>query len=172
VSGEAAVDRSTGEKMLSVAEAPAMPELPPGLGSSASDEAGTGPSPIRYVGDKTFVYNGGVWTDTTFSPESMRPVPVSFGGDDYFAVLKSRPEWGRYFAVGEHLIVVLDGTAYEVREGEAPPLSVPSGEPTEDASTPSATRTPTVDPKPESLLELLAKAIQEMVTQFVDHLVQ
>ncbi|MGC9334356.1 MAG: hypothetical protein ACP5JJ_09430, partial [Anaerolineae bacterium] len=71
-----------------------------------------------YVGDKTFVLNAGVWTDTTFDPDRLEAVAVSFGSDDYFALIAARPEWGRYFALGDHVIVVLDGTAYEVREGE------------------------------------------------------
>ena len=95
--------------------------MPSGLGGGETDEYGYEISPVKYVGDKTFVLHEGVWTDTTFDPDKMEPVPVSFGSDDYFALVAARPEWGRYFALGDHVIVVLDGTAYEVREGDAPP---------------------------------------------------
>jgi len=127
VGGEA-VQRSEAEKALSNVQAPAaapmatqMVEL-----AGATDQHGNLVSPVKYVGDKTFIYDEGTWTDTTFDPDKMAPLPVSFGSDDYFALVASRPEWGRYLAVGDHVIVVLDGTAYEVREGDAPPLSVPA----------------------------------------------
>lgn len=126
VSGEAAVDRSVQERALSQALAPAaQPTMAPAPGIGATDEYGYGINPVRYVGDKTFVLHEGAWVDTTFDPEKMTPVPVSFGSDDYFALVAARPEWGRYLALGDHVIVVLEGTAYEVREGEAPALELP-----------------------------------------------
>jgi Ca-activated chloride channel family protein len=130
--GQEAVERSAGEKVLAEAEAPAAPMLPPGMGGAATDEYGVEISPVKYVGDKTFILHEGVWTDTLFDPDKMTPVPVSFGGDDYFALIAARPEWGRYFALGDHVIVVLEGTAYEVREGEAPAVEVPATEPAPD----------------------------------------
>ena len=42
---------------------------------------------------------------------------LGFGSDDYFALLAARPEWGKYFALGEKMIVLLDGVAYRVAEG-------------------------------------------------------
>ena len=39
---------------------------------------------------------------------------VSLGTDAYFALLAERPELSAYFALGERVIVVLDGDAYEV----------------------------------------------------------
>jgi Ca-activated chloride channel family protein len=137
-SGKEGVDRSAGEKALTEAEAPVAPALPQDLGGGATDEYGYEISPIKYVGDKTFVLNDGVWTDTAFDPDRMVPVPVSFGSEDYFALVATHPEWGRYFALGDHVIVVLDGTAYEVREGEAPPVEVPS----ESAPADDGTATP------------------------------
>lgn len=131
--GQAAVDRSVQEKALSEALAPAAPTMVAGADVGGTGAGSSPTSPVRYVGDKTFVLHGGAWTDTTFDPDKMVAVPVGFGSDDYFALLADRPDWGRYFALGDHVIVVLDGTAYEIREGEAPSLDLPPAEP---ASTP------------------------------------
>ncbi len=120
--GQEAVERSAGEQQLYSADSPAAPVVPAEVLGGDTDGYGYAVSPVRYVGDKTFILHEGVWTDTTFDPDKMTPVPVSFGSDDYFSLVTAAPEWGRYLALGDHLIVVVDGTAYEVREGDAPPL--------------------------------------------------
>ena len=166
--GAQAVERSAGEKALSEAAAPAAPELLPGLGGGLTDEYGYEISPVRHVGDKTFILHEGVWTDTTFDPDKMTPVPVSFGGDDYFALAAARPERGRYFALGDHVIVVLEGAAYEVREGEAPPLVVPvpsgaEGSPAEAVDVPAAEPTPTGKTSPDAPSNLFGTIIQAIL---------
>jgi Ca-activated chloride channel family protein len=175
--GKEGVDRSAGEQALSEAEAPAAPALPEGLGGGETDEYGYEIVPVKYVGDKTFVLNDGVWTDTTFDPDRMSPVPVSFGSDDYFALITARPEWGRYLALGNHVIVVLEDTAYEVREGEAPPLDVPDAEPTPsdgpgvDEATPAVEATPGEEPgadEPKNLGEMIVEVIVTVVEAIVD----
>jgi Ca-activated chloride channel family protein len=150
-SGQQAVERSEGENALSGADAAAAPEVPPGIGGGATDQYGYEISPVKYVGDKTFVLNEGAWTDTTFDPDLMTPVPVSFGSDDYFALVAARPEWGRYFALGDHVIVVLDGKGYEVRQGEAPPVEVPEARPTQagEAATEPVDAVDVGEPAPE-----------------------
>jgi hypothetical protein len=158
VAGEQAVERSEVEKGLSEAESPAAPALPHGLGGGEADEYGYVASPVKYVGDKTFILNDGVWTDTTFVPDKMSPTPLSFGSDDYFALIAARPEWGRYFALGSHVIVVLEGTAYEVREGEAPPVEIP---PTQTTSDPSS-----------DLLDVVMDAIVVLLQKIVEHFAQ
>ena len=139
------------------------------------------------MGAKTFVLHEGVWTDTTFDEDKMEPVPVSFGSDDYFALVAARPEWGKYFALGDHVIVVLEGKAYEVREGKAPPLEVPdskdrpagtdapvNSEPTlSEAGSPASTGTPANEAESEgrdSLLEAVAEAIAKLVEAIGDAL--
>jgi len=169
VSGEAAVDRSVGEKALSQAAAPApAPTMAPGAGGAVTDEYGYQISPVRYVGDKTFVLNQEVWTDTTFDPDKMVPVPVSFGSDDYFALIAAQPGWGRYFALGEHVIVVLDGTAYEVRQGDAPPLEVPAAGTPEASSIAPAEPTPAAEPEsepPGNVFEAIIQAILDLIAK-------
>ena len=174
VSGEAAVDRSVQEKALSQAAAPAVaPTMAPGLGGGVTDEYGYEISPVRYVGDKTFVLHNGIWTDTAFDPDKMTPVAVSFGSDDYFALVAARPEWGRYFALGDHVIVVLEGTAYEIREGDAPPVEVPEAvEPAGEG--PASETLPAGEPgaeepeadAPGNVLESFFQAVAKFVSDF------
>ena len=104
---------------------------------SANVAGDTGTTQVKTVGDKTFVWHDGAWVDTTFDTDRMTPVKVGFGSDDYFKLLAARPEWGRYFALGTRVIAVLDGTAYEVVEGEGDPLEVPT------AAAPAVTPQPT-----------------------------
>jgi Ca-activated chloride channel family protein len=103
---------------------------------------------VKHVGDKAFVLHDGVWTDTRYEPDRMKTAKVGFGTDGYFNLLTAWPEWGKYFALGQHVIVVLEGRAYEVIEGsyESPELSsvAPSPEPTPIVR--SAEPTPTVRP--------------------------
>lgn len=107
---------------------------------------------VKIVGDKTFVWHDGAWADTTFDADKMTTLKIGFGSEDYFKLMASRPEWGRYFALGTRLIVVLEGTAYEVIEGEGDPLGIPDPNPinTPEPTYPSnpkvaITKTPEVD---------------------------
>jgi Ca-activated chloride channel family protein len=82
---------------------------------------------VRHMGDKTFVLRDGRWIDTVFNPDEVTTSRLAFGSQDYFDLLLEHPEWGAYLSLGEQLIVVLDGTAYEVlSSGEIPePTPVP-----------------------------------------------
>lgn len=85
-------------------------------GASSTVPQDTRPTynPIKYVGDKTFILQDEVWTDTQFEPDTMQTVDVEFLSDAYFDLLVEHPELTEYFAVGERVIVVLDGVAYQV----------------------------------------------------------
>ena len=109
---------------------------------------------VRMTGSKTFVLQRGVWTDTAFDPSRMSTTPIGFGSDGYFDLLVARPEWGVYLALGERVIFVAEGVAYEVVEGDAGPVAVPPaqtpepGQPTaEPAQTPEPGQ-PTAEPEP------------------------
>jgi Ca-activated chloride channel family protein len=96
-----------------------------------ADSAGGEPLPeeaaevVKRVGSKTFLLQDGVWIDTTFDPSQMTTVKVGFGSDEYFGLLAARPDWGLYFAVGDRVIFVVEGTVYEVVEGEGGPVEIP-----------------------------------------------
>ena len=111
--------------------APAVAEAEAQADMRGAESAGGGMMPheaaqvVRLVGSKTFVLQDGVWSDTTFDPSRMSTSQVGFGSAGYFDLLAARPEWGAYFALGERVIFVAEGTAYEVVEGEAAPVQVP-----------------------------------------------
>jgi hypothetical protein len=44
----------------------------------------------------------------------MTTLDVPFASDEYFALLGEHPELGPAFALGQQVIVVVDGTAYQV----------------------------------------------------------
>lgn len=117
-------------------------------------EAGGGIMPaeaaqmMRYAGDKTFFLRDGVWTDTTFDPERMSPVRVQFGSDAYFDLLTARPEWGPYLALGNRVIFVAEGTAYEVVEEETGPVAIPPTRPPSPTATPASGGSTSVSPTP------------------------
>ena len=109
--GEQAVDKAEEEGDMRGAESVTAPEWAAQV--------------VRHVGSKTFVLQDGVWIDTAFDPSRMNAAQVGFGSQGYFDLLASRPEWGDYLALGERVIFVADGTAYEVVEGEGEPVQVP-----------------------------------------------
>ena len=72
-------------------------------------------SRVRSVAGKTFYLRDKIWTDAEFKPEARLPETVlKFGSDEYFALLKSKPAIAQFFALGEQVIVVLDGRIYRV----------------------------------------------------------
>jgi Ca-activated chloride channel family protein len=100
----------------------------------STDKAADSGEQVKYAGDKVFVLRDGIWTDTTYD-SSMDTVKLGFGSEDYFALIAAHPEWGQYFSVGQDLIVVLDGTAYQVSEGDFPHIDIPVGAPSPDTAT-------------------------------------
>jgi Ca-activated chloride channel family protein len=122
--GAAAVDKAVEQAQLEAAEAPAAP-------SEAYAQQ------VQVVGDRAFVLRpvpglrDGVWTDTTFDPDRMSTVKLPFGSDAFFAFLSDHPQAGRYFAIGERVIVVVDGVAYETVASDAQsPISNPQSQAT------------------------------------------
>ncbi|RIK18071.1 MAG: hypothetical protein DCC52_16260 [Chloroflexi bacterium] len=69
---------------------------------------------MKHAGDKAFILRNGVWTDTTFVPEKMTTTKIQFGSQQYFDLLAQHPEWNKYVAVGERVIFVVNGVAYEI----------------------------------------------------------
>ncbi|HSE16853.1 MAG TPA: VIT and VWA domain-containing protein [Pyrinomonadaceae bacterium] len=70
---------------------------------------------VRRVEGKTFYLIDGVWTDSEFKAESKLPETVLvFGSDEYFALLKQNPKLGSYFALGQRVVVIVEGRVYRV----------------------------------------------------------
>jgi len=73
------------------------------------------PTSIRRLGTKTFYLREGVWTDSEFKENAGLPeTKLSFGSDDYYALLKQKPTLASYFALGEQVVVVFEGRVYRV----------------------------------------------------------
>jgi Ca-activated chloride channel family protein len=85
---------------------PGAPAPPPAPSPAAAVEQ-------RFVGDRSFVLRDGVWVDTAYQ-RGMETIKVSFGSEAYFALLAEKPGLAPFFALGERLIVVYEGVAYEV----------------------------------------------------------
>ena len=84
------------------------------VAGNAADAAAT--ANVQRVGDKTFYLRDGVWTDAEIEAGTRLPeITVTFGSDEYYALLGRVPALGRYFALGEQVAVVVEGRLYRVR---------------------------------------------------------
>ena len=70
------------------------------------------------VGARTFVLNQGTWTDTAFDPGKMKTIKVPFLSQDYFRLGEGRAEVAAALALGSRVIVMVDGSPYEIVEDE------------------------------------------------------
>ncbi|MEJ5201459.1 MAG: VIT domain-containing protein [Anaerolineales bacterium] len=105
-SGQAAVEKAAEQGTMTQAEVP----LP------VPEQAG---QMVRTIGSKTFVYQNGIWVDTGYDPQIMKPRPIPFLSTDYFAFAQSRSEVAAALSLGERVIVVIDGVAYQIIEPDA-----------------------------------------------------
>lgn len=72
-------------------------------------------SVVKTAGGKTFYFREGVWTDSEFKADSGLPeTKLSFGSDEYFALLKRKPALSQFFSLGEQMVVVFEGRIYRV----------------------------------------------------------
>ncbi|HRE47785.1 MAG TPA: VIT domain-containing protein [Aggregatilineales bacterium] len=70
---------------------------------------------IKPVAGKTFVLRVGIWVDSEFLVmKDVTPVKVKAFSDEYFALLTKDPHMGEYLAIGEHVVIVIGGTVYEI----------------------------------------------------------
>ena len=99
--GREAVEKAADQGSLAAAESVESPPL------EAAEV-------VKIIGSRTFVNHNGVWVDTAFDPDSMETVKVAFLSNDYFSLARSRQILASAFALGQRVIVVSDGIAYEV----------------------------------------------------------
>jgi Ca-activated chloride channel family protein len=123
--------------------------------ASAPEIKGEASTTVRVLGARTFVLSDGKWIDTAFDPDTMTTKTIDFLSQGYFDLVAAHPELADAFALGEQVIALSDGVAYEVLPGEiiAQPVN-PTATPTPISSdTPiiTPTQTPTQDtPKPST----------------------
>ncbi|NPV67525.1 MAG: VWA domain-containing protein [Anaerolineae bacterium] len=112
--GAAAVDAAEAIGGARSAEAPAAM---PTMVQTKSGELIDTREVIRQVRDRAFVLREGVWIDTAYDPTQMTTQKVEFLSEAYFELLAQQPALADFFALGERVIVVLEGVAYEVVTG-------------------------------------------------------
>ena len=88
-----------------------------GLGEAETQDAGLSVASIKTIGRKTFILQDDFWTDTEYQ-EGRATVDITYGGRDYFDLIAANPELGRYFALGQKVIVGFNGVFYRVEPGE------------------------------------------------------
>ncbi|UCG22897.1 MAG: VWA domain-containing protein [Chloroflexota bacterium] len=117
VTGERAVEAAAEEAEMAAADAPMAPEP---MATVIADDGTVQmvEEVVQMVGSKTFVMRDGLWIDTVFEADSQTPEQVGFASDAYFELLSAAPELGQYLALGSRVLVVHDGVAYEVVEGQ------------------------------------------------------
>ncbi len=100
--------------MIAATASPAGTMTVGGTGGEAVPPSEPATNPIQTVNGKTFLLQNGVWTDTSFQPDTMQTQKVVFLSDEYFALIEKTPALAPYFAIGDKVIAVVDGVAYEV----------------------------------------------------------
>ncbi|HVF85940.1 MAG TPA: hypothetical protein VM866_00050, partial [Pyrinomonadaceae bacterium] len=70
----------------------------------------------RKIKNKTFYQRDDVLVDAEFKTEARLPeTTLTFGSEEYFALLKREPELAEFFALNEQVIVVHKGRVYRVK---------------------------------------------------------
>ncbi len=93
----------------SAADAGAMQEA-----SKAPEISTEASTTVQVVGSRTYVLSDGKWVDTAFDPDTMKTIQVDFLSSDYFSLVAADPELADAFALGEQVIALSQGKAYEV----------------------------------------------------------
>lgn len=137
VSGAEAVDRAAVEGQLAAAEAP-MP-----LATMAVTDGGgqaVAQTLVQTAGSRTFFLRDGVWVDSAYDT-ATEPRLIPFASDAYFELLTARPELGEALALGEEMLLVVEGEAVRISSGggEAQTTDTPTAS---DAVAQTGTDTP------------------------------
>jgi Ca-activated chloride channel family protein len=116
--------------------------------AKAMEVSGEAASTVRVIGARTFVLSEGKWIDTAFDPDTMHTTKVEFLSTDYFDLVAGNPELADAFSLGEQVIALSDGIAYEVLPSDKPAQQVIAA-PTATPSNPSlGTETPVSPDQP------------------------
>lgn len=127
-SGAEAVQKAADQANLAGAQAPA-------------EISGEAAQQVKILGARTFVLQGNRWVDSAYDPERMQAVKVPFLSQEYFRLAQSSPELAAAFALGEKVIALANGTAYEVVEANAI-ANAPQAPPTSTPISPTAAEAP------------------------------
>ncbi len=116
--GQDAVERAAEEGKIQHAEVAVAPP-------AEADEI------LRIIGSRTFRLTEGLWIDTAIDLDRADPLRVPFLSQDYFELAQASPELAAAFALGERVMVSVDGIVYEVVGSEevGDPVQIPDSEP-------------------------------------------
>ncbi len=154
ISGIGAVQKAAEQGAMSVAEAPL--QIEGDLGQK-----------VKVIAGRTFVYSDGKWVDTAFDPDKMKTHPVAFLSEDYFRLLRAYPSLGAAFSLGERVIALANGTAYEIvpANTNVPPLPIEELKHSDKPNQQETLTDPTAEPESLKLFPCLS-SILLMVTLF------
>lgn len=153
--GAGAVEKSLGSQAMESADMAAPLAQPTVVfrGGSGGEETTASAPLVTTIGEKAFILKDGIWTDTTFDVEKMTPMRVAFASPEFMDLLEKYPEAAKYFALGEEVIVVLNGKPYQTIPATADNLFERSEEPVSAPAPAGTTPTRTQNiPAPGSLV--------------------
>lgn len=64
---------------------------------------------VKYIDSLTFFLVDGYWTDSRYDPDKFETKEIKAFSDAYYDILIGNPELGKFFALGDKLIICLDG---------------------------------------------------------------
>ena len=67
---------------------------------------------VEYVGQRTFYLVDGKWIDAAYE-EDVETIKIELFSEEYFDLVRKHAELAKCFALGERVVVVLGGKAYE-----------------------------------------------------------
>lgn len=148
-SGEKAVEDAKMREELGAADAP--PSAGEMLPADSHGDGATITHRVRYVGEKTFLCDAEICTDTLFVPNRMTPQEIVFMSETYWKLLEEHPEFTAYFSVGEEsFFVAVDGVSYHFRLGSDTEIVPRPEAPTPSSQVDLPTPLPTVTPGDQS----------------------
>ncbi|CAN5509511.1 hypothetical protein BH23CHL4_BH23CHL4_07650 [soil metagenome] len=69
---------------------------------------------IACVDSRTAVLQDGIWIETTLELPNIETEKFEFLSDDYFALMESHPDLAEAFVLGDQVIAISNGVAFEV----------------------------------------------------------
>ncbi|MBN2712612.1 MAG: VWA domain-containing protein [Planctomycetes bacterium] len=74
-----------------------------------------GESLVRNIAGRTFYRKGGRWIDSSITnADKLNRIKVKYLSDEYFGLIKDKPELARFFSLGANVTVQLGENLYEV----------------------------------------------------------
>jgi len=109
---------------------------------SAPEILGEASSTVQILGARTYVLSEEKWIDTAYDPDIMKTQKVDFLSPEYFELVADHPELAVAFALGQKVIALSNGMAYEVIPSET--MTQPGN--VTAIPTPQSTDMPTIPP--------------------------